>query len=184
MSFCSHANSSGSGVRNGVSVNSLEAMEPTLETVGEKILVGKRVVMSLVDNRTGELWRSFMPRRKDIPNSLGTALYSLQVYESHYFNPFSPENPFEKWAAVEVKDVSSIPEQMEVFTIPAGLYAVFHYKGLNTDTTIYRTIFNSWLPNSPYVLDNRPHFEMLGEKYKNDDPDSEEDIWIPIRLKG
>jgi predicted transcriptional regulator YdeE len=32
-------------------------------------------------------------------------------------------------------------------------------------------------------IDNRPHFEVLGDKYKNNDPSSEEEIWIPIRKK-
>jgi AraC family transcriptional regulator len=39
------------------------------------------------------------------------------------------------------------------------------------------------LPNSNYHLDDRPHFEILGEKYKNADPGSEEEIWIPIKAK-
>jgi AraC family transcriptional regulator len=47
----------------------------------------------------------------------------------------------------------------------------------------FQYIFGTWLPNSEYVLDNRPHFEILGEKYKNDDPTSEEEIWIPIKAK-
>jgi AraC family transcriptional regulator len=34
-----------------------------------------------------------------------------------------------------------------------------------------------------YELDDRPHFEILGDKYKNNDPNSEEEIWIPIKLK-
>jgi len=33
-------------------------------------------------------------------------------------------------------------------------------------------------------LDNRPHFEVLGEKYKNGDPESEEEIWIPVKEKA
>ncbi len=41
----------------------------------------------------------------------------------------------------------------------------------------------SCLPNSEYELENRPHFEVLGEKYKNNDPNSEEEIWIPIKKK-
>jgi AraC family transcriptional regulator len=41
--------------------------------------------------------------------------------------------------------------------------------------------FSTWLPDSEYRLDVRPHFEVLGEKYKNDDPESEEEIWIPIK---
>ncbi|MFZ1515671.1 MAG: GyrI-like domain-containing protein, partial [Saprospiraceae bacterium] len=68
-------------------------------------------------------------------------------------------------------------------TIPGGLYAVFYYKGLSTDTAIFEYIFNTWLPNSEYGLDDRPHFEILGERYKNNDADSEEEIWIPIKNK-
>ena len=40
------------------------------------------------------------------------------------------------------------------------------------------------MPASEYILDKRPHFEILGEKYKNDDPASEEEVWIPVRLKS
>jgi AraC family transcriptional regulator len=29
----------------------------------------------------------------------------------------------------------------------------------------------------------RPHMELLGEKYRNNDPHSEEEIWIPIEPK-
>ena len=72
---------------------------------------------------------------------------------------------------------------MEAFILTGGLYAVFDYKGLNTDHSIYQYIFGTWLPNSDYVLDNRPHFEILGDKYKNNDPTSEEEIWIPIKPK-
>ncbi len=139
--------------------------------------------MSLTDNRTGELWKGFMPRRKEIQNSMGPELYSMNVYGPLYFESFSPSNPFEKWAELEVTNFNTVPDEMETYTLPAGLYAVFHYKGSGTDTGIFDYIYSSWLPNSDYLLDNRPHFEVLGEKYKNGSPDSEEEIWIPIRLK-
>jgi AraC family transcriptional regulator len=41
----------------------------------------------------------------------------------------------------------------------------------------------TWLPGSDFVLDTRPHFEVLGDQYKNNDTTSEEEIWIPIKLK-
>jgi len=44
-------------------------------------------------------------------------------------------------------------------------------------------IMSQWLPNSKYILDHRPHFELLGAKYKNNSPDSEEEVWIPIKEK-
>jgi AraC family transcriptional regulator len=72
---------------------------------------------------------------------------------------------------------------LEVFVLTGGLYAVFDYKGSNKDNTIFRYIYGEWLPNSEYILANRPHFEVLGDKYKNNDPFSEEEIWIPIKKK-
>lgn len=76
-----------------------------------------------------------------------------------------------------------MPSGMETFVLPKGLYAVFKYKGVHTDHSIFQYIFQTCLPGSGYVLDNRPHFEVLGDQYKNSDPASEEEIWIPIKLK-
>ena len=70
---------------------------------------------------------------------------------------------------------------MEAFTLRGGLYAVFDYQGNSPE--IFQYISQKWLPNSDYKLDKRPHFEILGEKYKNNNPDSEEEIWIPITKK-
>lgn len=157
-------------------------MQPGMETLIEKKLIGKRMTMSLSNNKTGELWRSFMPRRREIGNKLTSEMFSMQVYDGPVdFGNLDQE--FEKWAAVEVSDFDAIPDGMEAFTLKGGLYAVFQYKGSSTDNTIFQFIFGTWLPNSDYLLDNRPHFEILGEKYKNADPNSEEDIWIPIKPK-
>jgi len=103
---------------------------------------------------------------------------------SRFFKNFNPNHPFEKWACREVKDFENIPDGMSTIEIPEGLYAVFHYKGDNSQAVeMYNYIFTDWLPNSEYQLDLRPHFEILGEAYKYNDPASEEDIYIPIKLK-
>jgi AraC family transcriptional regulator len=107
----------------------------------------------------------------------------LVIYKPNHFTDFKPTNEFERWAAVEVANFDYIPAEMETFILHGGLYAVFDYKGLNTDKSIFQYIFETWLPTSDYDLDNRPHFEVLGDKYKNNDPKSEEEIWIPIKKK-
>ncbi len=156
-------------------------IEPRIEILQPKKLVGKQVKTSLVDDKTVSLWQDFMPRRKEILHVSGIELYSLRIYEADYFTRYQPYTLFEKWAAVEVSVYESIPQEMERFDLQGGLYAVFPYKGLNTDGAIFQYIYTDWLPNSEYILDySRPHFEVLGEKYKNNHPDSEEDIWIPI----
>lgn len=158
-------------------------MNPRVEILREKKLAGCRLTMSLANNRTGELWRSFMPKRRDISNSVSNDLISMQVYNPTYFTHFNPATEFEKWAAIEVSDYDEVPGDLETFMLTGGLYAVFDYRGLSTDSSFFQYIFGTWLPGSDYVLDNRPHFEVLGDKYKNDDPDSEEEIWIPVRQK-
>ena len=86
--------------------------------------------------------------------------------------------------SIEVSDINAIPDDMESYTLTGGLYAVFTHKGAAaTGPETFRYIFGTWLPASEYGLDNRAHFEILGDKYRNDDPDSEEEIWIPIRSK-
>jgi AraC family transcriptional regulator len=158
-------------------------MQPRIETLKAKKLVGKQLTMSFADNKTGELWKSFMPKRRKITNNLTNDLISLQVYKPNHFAEFNPTNEFVKWATVEVVDFDNVPNDLETFTLTGGLYAVFDYKGSSADSSVFQYIFGSWLPNSDYLLDDRPHFEILGEKYKNADPNSEEEIWIPIRQK-
>ena len=158
-------------------------MKPRIEQLHEKKLLGKRMTMSLATNKTEELWQSFLPRRKEITNNVTNDLISMAVYTPIHFATFNPSSDFEKWAAVEVSDFDAIPDGMESFVLTDGLYAVFHYTGSSTDTTIFNYIFETWLPPSNYALDTRPHFEILGEKYKNADPNSEEDIWIAITPK-
>ena len=122
-----------------------------------------------------------MPRRREITNAVGTDLYSIEVYPPRFFDAFDPEAKFEKWAAVEVTGFDNIPDGLETLTIRAGLYAVFLHRGPASEAIItYTYIFQTWLPASEFKLDQRPHFAVMGEKYKNEEPDSEEEIWIPI----
>ena len=157
-----------------------------IEVMAEKKLIGKRMVMSLAEDRTKELWQGFMGRRKEIGNALSKDLISMQVYISLLnVKEFNLTTQFEKWAAVEVKDYTKIPEGMVSYTLSGGLYAVFVHRGLPSSfprTAQY--IFGEWLPKSEYQLDHREHFEIMGDKYRNNDPSSEEEVWVPIKRKN
>lgn len=155
-------------------------MDPEIIELKEKTLLGISVEMSIVQNKTGALWGSFAPRIHEIEQRLGTDKFSLQVYPDDYFHVFDPQKSFQKWALVEVTDTANVPKDMAPFKLDGGLYAVFHYKGSSADPSIFKYIYSNWIPKSKYKLDNRPHFEVLGAAYKNNDPNSEEQIWIPI----
>ncbi|MGO4773309.1 GyrI-like domain-containing protein [Flavobacterium sp. W22_SRS_FK3] len=159
-------------------------MKVRIEILTEKKLIGKHITMSFVDNKTFQLWSSFMPVRKEIKSSIDSNLYSLEVFPVEYFDHFNPKNTFEKWAAIEVSDFDEIPSVTEALIIPSGMYAVFIHKGPATeaDKTCH-FIFTEWLPDSEYNVDDRPHFAVMAETYKKDDPDSEEEIWIPVKNK-
>jgi AraC family transcriptional regulator len=125
-----------------------------------------------------------MPRRNEIVNALSEGMFSITRYDSiPDFRKFDAAAEFEKWAAVEVSTGDSYPDGMKSIVMHGGLYAIFSYKGLSTDPTPYQYIFGTWLPASEFILDHREHFEILGVKYRNNDPQSEEEICIPIRRK-
>lgn len=153
---------------------------PEIIQLPSKKLVGMSSVMSLAKNTTHLLWQNFMSGRNEIENRVSSDYISMQMYNEP-MQPGNFEQEFTKWAAVEVSQFGEVPDGMECIVIPAGKYAIFHYKGLPADAGIFRYIFGVWLPMSEYELDNRPQFEVLGEKYKNGSADSEEDIYIPLK---
>jgi AraC family transcriptional regulator len=125
-----------------------------------------------------------MPKRHEVINALNSNFISMQVYTNEYFSKFNPNNEFMKWACMEVTDFDVIPQGMLTYILPRGKYAVFNYKGLpSTAAPFFNYIFTEWIPNSIYQIDNRPHFEILGKKYSNSNPESEEEVWIPIKDK-
>lgn len=157
-------------------------MTPKIVSIPAKKLIGYSIEMSLLDNQTQTIWQLFMPRLKEIKNAVSADLFSLQNYPDDYFTNFTPETIFTKWAAVEVKNFENIPEGFEKLEIPSGKYAVFLHKG-NTEmfSKTAQYIYTEWLPNSGFQLDNKPHFEVLGDNYLgHENPESEEEIWIPI----
>jgi AraC family transcriptional regulator len=161
-------------------------MIPEIKTLSAKKLIGIQLSMSISSNRTVELWRNFMPRRREITNSVAPELYSMQIFKQDFdFRNFDINAEFIKCAAIEVSDHNHIPEGMIAINLEEGLYAVFIHRGPASEgERTFRYIFSEWLPQSGYEIDKRPHFEILGEKYKNDSPDSEEEIWIPISKIG
>ncbi|WP_191906303.1 GyrI-like domain-containing protein [Hymenobacter baengnokdamensis] len=157
-------------------------MQPHIKTLPETLLAGQRQRLSLLADTTAVLWRSFGQRLRARPFANDSARYSVQVYDATYFRPFRPEATFEKWAAVAVAHPQEVPADLELLVLPAGLYAVFDYKGPASDgPTVFRYILLDWLPASAYELDDRPHFEVLSAHYRPDDPAAEEEIWIPVK---
>jgi len=160
--------------------------KPKIKTIGPKKLIGYNTKTSVADSKAKLVWSQLMPRREEITNQIESDLFSVQVYETGLqMSDFNDNTLFTTWAAVEVSDYTSIPNEMQTLVLKGGLYAVFIHKG--GPATFHNTanyIFREWLPKSDYELDDRAHFEVLGKKFLGvDHPDSEEDVWIPIRKR-
>lgn len=131
---------------------------------------------------TQRLAKQFMPRLKDVLNRKDDYTLSLQNYERFNFSNFSPDTAFEKWIGVEVSDIETTVEGLKTLTIDAGKYLVIDFKGSIPEfIQFWQNIHASWLPNSKFELDDRPHFERLPSNYNPLHVINEEEIWIPIK---
>ncbi|MEN8886784.1 MAG: GyrI-like domain-containing protein [Winogradskyella sp.] len=152
-------------------------MTPTIITISEKKVIG--ITSSMHHNEFENivaLWKRFMSNKKEVQNRVNSDLIALQTYTD--FN--NMEASFRIWACVEVLNLNHIPDGMLSLTIPTGNYAVFLHKGMDAAAT-YQKIMSQWLPNSGYLIDNRPHFQVMGNGYNHGSPDSEEDFYVPVK---
>ncbi|RLQ92327.1 GyrI-like domain-containing protein [Falsibacillus albus] len=158
-------------------------MEPRIKIIQEKKLIGMHKEMTLSEDTTFELWRTFMQNRRHIENRVDDQLYNLKIFPKGIdFMNFSPHDSFQKWAAVEVRDFDQEKEEFEPFTLSTGQYAVFIHKGrADTFPQTLQYIFGEWLPASSFQLDDRPHFERFTKEHDRSDPEVEEEVWIPIK---
>ncbi len=155
-------------------------IKPEILELEAKKLIGMSLQMSLTENKTYQLFSSFMPRRMELNRLNKNEVLDLRVYTKDYFKQFNPANPFVKWALVEVTDFEHLPEGMQAFELQGGTYAVFKVKG-SQGPALFQYIFGTWLPQSAYTLDDRPHFEILQATGKPNDPETDEYYYIPVK---
>lgn len=160
----------------------LKSLEPKIVILPEIKLVAKSMPMSFAQDKTHVLWQDFSPLIKGIPHKLGKDKYSIQIFpDTDFFKNFNPTSIFKKYAAVNVSEYGALPDELEKLIIPEGQYALFDYIGKpSAASETFRYILCQWVPNSKYSLDDRPHIAKMGEKYKGEQPDSEEALLIPI----
>jgi len=159
-------------------------MEVKIIELQSKRLIGKRIITTMAEDQTTLLWKSFKTLLKPIPSKKENGFYSVQKFDTDSsFDQFTPFTKFEKWAAVEVEEnVGIIPLGLEPLLLNGGKYAVFNHKGKASDfQKTLQYIFGQWLPQSNYKLDHRPHFEVMAPDYDPNDPNAEEEVWIPVK---
>ncbi|MFK7936646.1 MAG: GyrI-like domain-containing protein [Saprospiraceae bacterium] len=158
-------------------------LQPAIITTSQKHFIGMHLEMSLANNQTFSVFRTFMPRRNEVAQRVDDKVVDIRVYPTDYYAAFSPMKPFIKWAAVEVNAIENIPTGMESITLEGGKYAVFTYKSNGNPSAVFNYIFREWLPHSGYNLAERPHFDRMFEHARLSEVPLDEEIWIPITEK-
>lgn len=149
-----------------------------IEIIDPKKLVGFSITTSFQEGKTPIVWRQLMMRRKEITNRISNQLFSLQIYPEN----FSPNQSFTKYALAEVSDFDNIPNDFETFELESGKYLVFNYQGkAENGPELFRYIFQNFIPENNFEIDDRPHFEIFGDTYNPLNEDAQEEIWIPIK---
>ena len=167
--------------------NVMSYAPPKIVDLPQRVFVGLHTQTSASKPTTPQMWGKFMPRKGEVPHRMGKEVYSIQVYPPNLsYENFDPSKEYTSWAAVEVSQLGELPEGFESLSIEAGTYAFFVHKGaVDTFPQLIRWIYAEWLPSSPYEIDDRIHFERLGAKFLGpSNPESEEDVFIPVKLKN
>jgi AraC family transcriptional regulator len=125
-----------------------------------------------------------MPQLKEVQNRVDENLYNLKIFEELDQMRFTPDTTFLKFAAVEVKEYDKEPLGFDRYVLLGGLYAVFLHQGpASLFNQTLQFIYEEWFPDSPYELDDREHFERFTKDYHPNDPESVEEVWIPLKRK-
>ena len=163
------------------------SMEPnvTILSLPPITLVGVSQETSLAAAETPALWREFGPRIREIGERADDWRYSLRQYPTGLsLHHLTPETRYIEWAAVAVASGARIPAGLETLLLTGGLYVRCLHRGLPGeigDTVNY--LFGQWLPTSGYDVDNaRPHFERMAPDYRPDDPDAQEEMYVPLQV--
>jgi AraC family transcriptional regulator len=160
--------------------------DPLIQLQPQVDLVGMPMQMSLQNDQTPLLWRTFMQQKNRLPALQNRELFSVNIFNEafNYLMP-EPQKVFTKWAAVQAGKGENLAAPFQHLSLPGGLYAVFKEMGAASRAKeIFTWIFSGWMPDSGYIADHRPHYEILPENYRHSPDTAEELIFIPIRKKS
>jgi AraC family transcriptional regulator len=120
-------------------------------------------------------WQRFSPHLGHIPGQVGRTAYGVLCNGDDAGNT-------EYICGVEVADFAGLPAEYSRLRIPEQRYAVFsHRDHISTIRQTWLTIWNTWLPDSGYVVADRPEFERYGEEFDPASGCGGFEIWIPIK---
>ena len=148
-------------------------------TIEEASLCGYTTETSLLQDQTAMLFRQLMIWRKDSQEYREQPVYDIKIYPQDYFSAFNPSRSFKKWAAVQqITDIT--PAGQRQFTLTGGAYLCFTSDD-RVSAQFFQELYSSWLPQSQYELDDRPHFDKIWPDPAQRGSVLKEEIYIPVK---
>lgn len=171
------------GYHKKVELEGIFAIEPRFESGEEFVIAGYRKHTKNGFHVIGESWYELKQHLDCIQRKNEKVMYGFEDYSEDFC-----EDPlaFYYMAAVEVDRDDKLPAGMDRKVIPKAEYAVFPVKGNNANGEIgqaFRYIYDVWLPNSEYCIDERilADFEYYDERWDCQSAAAQLEIYIPIR---
>ncbi len=157
-------------------------MEPRIVKLDKLTLIGRPYFGDAEGNKFAQAWDRFFPFAKEItPRVNENAWYGVEMYGPE----FEKDHQWMYFPSTEVGSLDAIPEALFAKVLPAATYAVFTVKGgIPKISETFMYAYGSWIPASPYEVAHPYDFEYYDERFKDDDPDTELDLYIPIRPKA
>ena len=133
------------------------------------------------ENEIGKLWKRFTAKAESIKNAIGHGGYEVHIEPEEY----KETKNYYVFVGVEVEKTDDVPLEMFAKVLPPSKYAVFTLKGKGITSNWADQIYKKWLPKSGYEEAYKFTIEYYDdERFKGmDNPESELDIYVPIRQK-
>lgn len=161
-------------------------VHPKIVEIPDLLVSGLRGETTLRDNKLAELWWHFNAIAHTVPSPAPGAR-GIGVCESctsgNTLYGMSDNIPFTEVAGIEVTSLDGLPAPFVGKQVKGGRYAVFTHRGsIARLSQTFEYIWGTWFLVTREELDAREDFELYDQRYLGfDDPNSEMDIYIPIK---
>ena len=138
-------------------------------------------------NEIGKLWTRFNTYWDSHREAFQHAVDTKIGWELHIgTDEYEETKEYFVMVGVEVRKIEDLPAPIFAKVLPAGQCAVFTLKGEQMTGNWGEAIHKEWLPSSAY----EEAYSCTIERYDEDrfkgwgDPESEVEIWVPIKAKA
>jgi len=170
-------------------------MEPKIIEQGQTTIVGMvyygnpfhDVGAAPEQNEIGKLWGRFNTYLEGNRPAFKHPVDTKVEWELHIgTDEYEETKEYFVMVGIEVSQIEDLPPPIFAKVFPAGQFAVFTLRGKEMTGNWGKAIYQEWLPSSAYGEAYSCTFERYDDAHFKGwgDPESEVEIWVPVKAKG